>query len=111
MKLQEVNIDSLERRASDQFAEDFLLVAENDYDAYAELMWKAKSAKGSVSALSDDLREEWERLAQQVVELVNKDISDTAGLFISQMLQGWGSKPFDIIARQVLDVCECGESH
>jgi len=111
MKLHEVNIDSLERRASDQFAEDFLLVAEDDYDAYAELMWKAKKAEGSYCALSDDLREEWEVLAQQVVDLVKKEISDTAGLFISEMLQGWGSKPFDIIARQVLNVCECGESH
>jgi len=99
-------IETLERTASDQFAEDFLLVAENDYDAYGELMWKAKEARGSVSALSDDLRSEWERLAQQVVDLVNRDISDTAGLFISQMLQGWGSKPFDIIARQVLNTEE-----
>jgi hypothetical protein len=40
------------------------------------------------------------------VELVEEKISDTASLFIAQMLQGQGSTPFDIIARRVIELKE-----
>jgi hypothetical protein len=51
--------------------------------------------------MGDQLRNDWERLAEQVTELTAEHISPSASLFISQILQGWGSLPFDIIAKQV----------
>jgi len=87
---------------ADQFATEWLLVAENDRDSYEQLRESAREADNIV-ALSDVLREEWENLAEQVTELVRDRISETASLFIAQMLQGQGSLPFDIIARQTLD--------
>ena len=83
------------------FADTWLMVAENDRDTYEQLMEKNSD---SVSALSDELSEEWETLAAQVGELVDESISTTAGLFIREILQGWGSMPFDIIARRVLEL-------
>ena len=86
---------------ADQFATDWLLVAENDYDTYRSLL---EQEGESMSAISDNLREEWEQLAEQVSELVEEKISPIAGQFIAQMLQGQGSLPFDIIARRVLEM-------
>lgn len=84
---------------AEQFAEEWLLVAMNDYDTYTDLMEKASRLE--LVALSDELRDEWERLAEQVKELTEEHISPIAGLFIAQILQGQGSLPFDLIAKQV----------
>jgi hypothetical protein len=84
---------------ADQFAQDWLLVAENDYECYTSLM---DSIRGkSVIAFADEIRDEWETLAEQVCELVDENISPIAGLFIAQILKGQGQLPFDIIAQQI----------
>lgn len=93
-----MNTDTRQSYA-EQFAEEWLLVAMNDYDTYTDLMEKASRLE--LVALSDELRDEWERLAEQVKELTEEHISPIAGLFIAQILQGQGSLPFDLIAKQV----------
>jgi hypothetical protein len=85
---------------AEQFKEDFLLVMMNDYEAYTELMDDTKNSEGVVQ-LSDTLRGEWETLAEQVTELVTEQVSEIAGLLIAQLLQGQGSLPFDLIAKQL----------
>ena len=84
---------------AEQFAEDWLLVADNDFDTYNALREEANALE--TVSLSDKLRDDWERLAEQVTETVRENISETASLFIAQLLQNQGSLPFDIIARQV----------
>lgn len=86
---------------SQWFADSWLLVAENDYDSYTQLNETAKG--GNVATVSDELRRDWETLAEQVTELTAEHISPTAALFISQILQGWGSYPFDLIAKETID--------
>jgi hypothetical protein len=83
-----------------QFADEWLMVAMNDSSTYDDLMEKAIGA--SLSSLADELSDEWERLAQQVAELVEERISPTASLFIGQWLKGQGVLPFDLIAQEVL---------
>ena len=103
---------------ADQFANDWLLVAMNDADSYSELISDAMFYNNTAE-LSDKLRGDWEYLAEQVTELTAEHISPSASLFISQILQGWGSLPFDIIARQAKalheeskNICdECGDIH
>lgn len=90
---------------ADQFANDWLLVAMNDADSYSELMSDAMFYNNTPE-LSDKLRGEWERLAEQVTELVAERISPTASLYIAQILQGQGSLPFDIIAREAIKTYE-----
>lgn len=88
------------------FADEWLLVTENTREQAEELYRDAKEALESetpVAVLGDQLREEWEQLAEQVKDLVTEQISETAGLYISQMLQGWGTYPFDIIARRAIE--------
>ena len=83
-----------------QFADDFLLVMMNDYEAYTELMADTKNT-GSMVALSEKLREEYETLTEQIVELVEDKVSPIASLLVAQLLQGQGSLPFDLIAKQL----------
>jgi hypothetical protein len=85
---------------AEQFADDFWLVMQNDYEAYTELMADTK-ASDSVVQLSDLLRNDWEMLAEQVTELVTEQISEIAGLLIAQIIKGQGSLPFDLIAKQL----------
>lgn len=87
-----------------QFAEDWLLVVENDYKAYQELISDAKELDRV--SLSDKLREEWETLAEQVVEVVEEKISPMASLLIAQIIQGQGSLPFDLIADRAKELIE-----
>lgn len=99
--LDEVQLDGHNRKViAEQFKEDFLLVMLNDYDAYSELMDNTKSSD-SIVQLSDTLRGEWETLAEQVTELVTEQVSEIAGLLISQLIKGQGSLPFDLIAKQL----------
>lgn len=88
---------------AEDFANNWLLVAENDYETYRELL---EIEGDNVATISDKLRDEWEHLAEQVSELVEREISPTASLFVAQLLQGQGSMPFDLIARRILELKE-----
>ena len=87
---------------AEQFAQDFLLIADNNsQEFYLELRETARNAEG-VAELSDTLRQEWEELVEQVGEVIEKQISDIARDLVMQMLAGWGSRPFDIIAKELI---------
>lgn len=94
--------DEVKREVISQwFADNWLLVAENDRESYDTM---TETSKGSTLVeLSDAIRLSWESLAEDTTELVAEYLSPSASLFISQILQGWGSLPFDLIAKQVLD--------
>lgn len=85
---------------AEQFSNDFTLVMLNDYEAYTELMADTKNCESMVE-LSDKLREEYETLTAEIVELVEDKVSPIASLLIAQLLQGQGSLPFDLIAKQL----------
>lgn len=94
--------------ASEQFANDYLMVAENDYQAWSELLDAARD-NSSVPALSDILREHWEKMIEKVFTSLKRERDDQTALddyqldLLRQMLNGWGSTPFDAIARVVLE--------
>jgi hypothetical protein len=91
-----------QRYAIDQFVDDFTLVADNDQDIYSEIMEATKEYE-TVSALSDQLREDFESYVSQVAER-ERELGHTGeALLISQMLIGWGSDAFDRIARHYLE--------
>ena len=83
---------------AEQFAEDYLLIAMNDYETYTELSHKREL---NTASLSKVLEEEWEELLQQVSDLVTRNISPIASDFILQMLSNNGSLPFDKIATRL----------
>ena len=83
---------------ADQFAEDYLLIAMNDYETYTELSSKREL---NTASLSKVLQDDWEELVEQVTELVTKNISPIASEFISAILSNQGSLPFDKIAKRL----------
>ena len=80
-----------------EFANEWLDVAMNDYQAYTDLLNDTSSLNNI--ELAEKLRDDWEKLAEQVTDLVEEQISPTAALFIGQWLKGQGVLPFDLIAR------------
>lgn len=86
--------------ARDLFAEDYLLVADNDYTTNLLLTKLAKW--NSVVTLSDTIREHYEELTDRVCNLMSeKEFSEFERLLMRQLLQGWGSDAFDTIAREL----------
>lgn len=85
-----------------QFAEDYIMVVDNDFNAYTEIMEKQNTKAGNMSGLSDELREEFETYISQVVERERENGHEVGALLISQMLIGWGASSFDLIAKHYL---------
>lgn len=85
-----------------QFAEDYIMVVDNDFNAYTEIMDKQNTKAGNMSGLSDELREEFETYISQVVEREKENGHEVGALLISQMLIGWGASSFDLIAKHYL---------
>lgn len=88
--------------ASHQFAEDYILVTENDSNSYREIMDMKETQAENMSALSDRLRDEFETYISQVIEREKENGHETGADLIAQMLIGWGASTFDIIARHYL---------
>jgi hypothetical protein len=93
---------SEQRYAVDQFVEDYTLVTDNEFEAYSETMELTKEHE-TVSALSDQMRDEFESYIAGVVERERELGHEIGALLISQMLMNWGSDAFDRIARHYLE--------
>lgn len=89
--------------AREQFVEDYLLVVDNDRDAYNEIMELVTKHEGKVSAISDQLREEFEEYISQVAEREREAGRQVGGDLIAQLLLGWGDSTFDKIARHFVE--------
>lgn len=88
--------------ASHQFAEDYILVTENDFDTYTAIMDMDELKAENMSGLSDRLRGEFEEYISQVVTREKEAGHEEGADLIAQLLIGWGTSTFDIIARHYL---------
>lgn len=86
---------------AEQFANDWLLVIENDRESYEQLVDDVKSMDCNIISVTAYLREEWDVLIDQMETQVSK-ISDVACLLLRQMLVT-GDRPFELIARHVIE--------
>ena len=96
-------MEPTENTIRQQFAQDYTLVTDNDQKAYKKALDIARKAKGSVPTASDKYREEFETYISEVVERERGRGNTTGADLISQMLIGYGSAPFDDIARHYID--------
>ena len=90
--------------ARDQFVSDYLLIVDNDQEAYNYALEIAREADGSVAKASDRLREEFESYISEVSDRERKRGNKTGADLISQLLIGFGSSTFDDIARSYIDL-------
>jgi hypothetical protein len=94
-----LNYDS--NTAREQFVSDYLLVNDNNFMAYRLAMQMVDEKEKSISKISDTLREQYERAISRVIERERKENEFTADL-LSELLLGWGSAPFDDIAKHYI---------
>jgi hypothetical protein len=85
----------LSRIASQQFAEDYLLVMMNDQASYNVLMMWADGR--NAYDLAELIREDYEERID--AEIGTKDTA--TNLLMRQLLLGWGIEPFIYIARSI----------
>jgi len=95
---------------ADSFAEDWLLVMENDHESWSQLIDDVKSLDCEILATTTRLREEWDELVDQMAEAVEEKVSDVGALLLRQILST-GDYPFQIIATHVINSIKEQERH
>lgn len=88
--------------ARDQFVNDYTLVIDNDFTAWREAMDIVTNYSASVSAISDQLREQFEAYISEVADREEQLGNQVGALLIQQLLLNWGSDAFDDIARHYI---------
>jgi hypothetical protein len=96
-------MEPTENTIRQQFAQDYTLVIDNNQEGYTLALDIAREANGSVSKASDKYREQFEEAISQVVERERENGNELIADLISQLLIGYGSAPFDDIARHYID--------
>jgi hypothetical protein len=97
-------MEATENTARQQFVEDYLLVTDNSEVAYTLHMQLAREAEGKVSQMSDKVREIYENAISAAVERERGISGHITADLIAQVMLGWGSAPFDDIARHYIDL-------
>ena len=93
---------SLSDLFAEQFANDWLLVIENDRDSWNQLVDDVKELDCDLIATTAYLREEWDVLIDQMATAVESKVSEIGALLLRQMLANVGDYPHRIIANQVI---------
>lgn len=90
------------RTASEQFVQDYLMVMENDQDAYNDLRDTANQS-AHIGEFTTTLREEWDDYVNQVSQLAEREWGSDAPatLLIRQIMGGWGDSEWFTIAKTV----------
>ena len=92
--------------AREQFFYDYTLVIDNEQEQFEDILGRESTRTGSVSGLSDELRDEFETYISQVAEAEREARRPVGALLISQMLTGLGADVFDDIARHYIEKLE-----
>ena len=97
-------MDTTAPTARAQFVQDYTLITDNDRPAY-NAMQTLLNQQGAhnVPWLSEKLRESFENSISEVVERERRRGNEYTADLIGQMLIGYGSAPFDDIARHYID--------
>ncbi len=92
--------------AREQFFNDYTLVVDNEREQFEDILGRDNTRAGSVSGLSDELREEFETYISQVADRESEAGHEIGSMLIREMLIGFGSAVFDDIARHYIEKLE-----
>lgn len=95
-------METTKLNATEQFVQDYLLIAENDYRKYRELRELAEEL--STLELAEYLQEEYDTLTDTLLRSMGvtySGYSEFQQCLMIQLLQGWGSDAFYKIALHV----------
>lgn len=89
--------------ASAQFATDYTTVIDNNSEAYSLALDIARESGGNVATASDVFRAQFENAIAQVIEREEEQGNTLIADLIRELLLGFGSTPFDLIAKHYID--------
>jgi len=92
--------------AREQFFNDYTLVVDNEREQFEDILGRENTRAGSISGLSDELREEFETYISQVADRESEAGHEAGSMLIREMLIGFGSAVFDDIARHYIEKLE-----
>jgi cell fate regulator YaaT (PSP1 superfamily) len=92
--------------AQEKFVKDYLLVIDNDREAYKEVLEVVEKHDGEVFAISSELKEAFEEYISQAAEREREDGRQLGGDLIAQLLTGFGTYAFEDIARHYVRKAE-----
>lgn len=92
--------------AREQFFNDYTLVVDNEKEQFEDILGRENTRAGSISGLSDELREEFETYISQVADRESEAGHEVGSMLIREMLIGFGSAVFDDIARHYIEKLE-----
>lgn len=86
--------------ATEQFVHDYLLVMDNDEDAWRDIKTTA-SQSADINEFTNVLRQEWDDYVNQVAGLAEREWGNDAPatLLIRQIMGGWGDSEWFAIAK------------
>jgi hypothetical protein len=86
-----------------QFVDDYLMVVENDQEAWDDLIQMTRVYKGSVASISDVIKYDYETMVSTVIGTVKDELPSAAVNLLAQLLLGWGASEFDAIAKYAIE--------
>lgn len=90
-------------KASEQFAQDYLLVINNDQEAYTEAQDLARQYNKDKWLLGERLKEDFEDFICNTADLIEEsNHSQTGANLIRQILLGFGGDTFTAIAGEII---------
>jgi len=95
-------METIAPTSREQFVTDYLLVTDNNANAYHQHMELVEESGRSVVTMSDILRHKYESRISLVIESARHNRGDYTADLLSQLLNGWGSAVFDDIARHYI---------
>ncbi len=94
---------NLMKFAGEVFVRDYLMVVENDQEAWDDLIQMTRVYKGSVASISDVIQYDYETMVTNVISQVEETIPASAVNLLKQLLLGWGASEFDAIAKYAIE--------
>ena len=85
-----------------QFIDDYMLVIENDQDAWEWHKSVASNNNNDVFAIADVLRDEHESQISQTLDQIDPSHDKWQVNIMREMLLGWGVTPYEHLAREIL---------
>lgn len=90
--------------ARDQFVNDYTMVVDNDSEAFFEVIDLVRGCDNSTAKISDIMREHYEEAISKALDVLteSEEVEPLVIDIMRELLTGWGSSPFDEIARHYI---------
>lgn len=94
---------------SQQFVDDYLLVVENDQNAWLHHASIVKEENNVIWHVADRMNDEFLNFVSDLLDTKDPSHNDFRVNILREILLGWGTEPFENIAREIITRLEEGK--